>query len=604
MRRDVLRLEEEGVVTRRNGKVFLNEDQRVHAVLSSYGLLTREERLQEIAELLQKKKHIRVSHLSKLYNVTTTTIRSDLAELHARGLATLGHGFARVADNGESRLATAVNRSSEKRIEQIVARATTHIESGDVLFIDDSVFGHGIAASLQHATDITVVTNSLQVAYTLSNRDYSCNIVTLSGALRSFGNDGGPLISKEQLEKLAIKKAFIGIASLGNDGFLAPANGVSRQSALELFHATQQLFLCLSSDSIGVQPVSQDRLNLREIEKYVSEFIIDEAADTELAKSLFPESVPVALCGVGHTSYLGRTSNMKIGFAVYPGHTDFRQQANEGIENACKNRPEFTLHRRHNSGTYDTIIDNVDRLIEEGVDLLIDYSTNYEVGVLVAQKTQELGIPLIMVDLHVPNTYYFGANNVYAGQMAGEAAAMYINEQWHGDLDHILVLEKQISGAVCAQRVIGSIHAVKQCVRISTRAVRHIDCTHGINYYRQKLTRYFDRVTPGERCLVISYAEDTTVETHDLIREYARDRRIVMVAQNHSHHVEQLMEQPDSPLLGCVSYAQDTYGERIMELATRILNNETVSPVNYTEHTWIPNAHAPPDRRSLDVERG
>lgn len=592
LRRDLVLLEKDGLVTRRDNRIYLNDTPDVRQTISRYGALTREERIQELRGLMEQKRKARISRLSQTFQVTPATIRSDLKELEQDGVVRLRHGSAEYAGDVETpflRPAPTHNRA----VEMIASRGASHIESGDTVFLDDSSFAREIVSKLQHARDIVVVTTSLHVAYTLSKREYPCEIITLSGALKPGGTALRPLKTQPYLQTNRIDKAFLGIGALSARGYFSLEVPIPLETVREIVAASDKLFVALLSRNVGSGTGNASALPLTEIEHRISEAMVDDALDKARARSLFPAQLPVALCGMDYVYYLRRDPGKKIGFAVYPGHTDFRQEVSEGLETACKELGNYTLHTWHNNGDYESIISNVDHLLKERVDLLIDYSSNYEVAVLVAQRAAELSVPLIMVDMAVQNAVYFGANNVLAGQIAGENAAAYISKEWNGSVDMILLLEKEISGSVCKQRLLGSIDALRKRVRFGSKGVKHVDCSRGVDYYAGKLERYLDRLGDDDTCLVISFGEDTTVETHEIVARHAADKSVIMVAQNYGYQLRYLMRSGDSPLLGCVSYAQEQYGERIMEIARRLLEGERVEPVNYTEHRWIPNEFHP-----------
>jgi DeoR/GlpR family transcriptional regulator of sugar metabolism/DNA-binding LacI/PurR family transcriptional regulator len=592
LRRDLVLLEKDGLVARNDNRIYLNDTPEVRQTISRYGALTREERIHELRALMQQKRKARISRLSQTFQVTPTTLRTDLKQLELEGVVRLGHGSAEYTGDTTVPFLTDSPEPSQA-VEMIASRGASHIESGDTVFLDDSSFAREIVQKLQHARDITVVTTSLHVAYVLSKREYPCEIITLSGALKPGGTALRPLETQPYLQGNRVDKAFLGIGALSPRGYYSLEVPIPEETVRQIVTASDKLFIALLSRSVGSGTGPAAALALGAIEDQVTEVMVDDALDKARARALIPASVPVALCGRDYVYYLRRDPGKKIGFSVYPGHTDFRQEVSEGLETACKELGNYTLHTWHNTGDYESIISNVDHLLDEQVDLLIDYSSNYEVAVLVAQRAAELSTPLIMVDMAVPNAVYFGANNVLAGQIAGENAAAYICREWKGSVDMILLLEKEISGSVCKQRLLGSIDALRKRVRFSSKEVKHVDCSRGVDYYAGKLERYLERLGGNDTCLVISFGEDTTVETHDIIARHAEQKPIIMVAQNYGYQLRYLMSSGHSPLVGCVSYAQEQYGERIMELARRLLEGERVEPVNYTEHSWIPNEFHP-----------
>lgn len=600
LRRDLAILEKDGLLTRNDNRIYLNDTPEVRQSISRYGALTREERIQELRRVMEQKRRARISRLSQFFQVTPTTIRSDLKELERDGTVRLHHGSAEYSGDAGSPFFKA-GSEPDRAVEMVASRGASHIESGDTVFLDDSSFGREIVSKLQHARDITVVTTSLHVAYVLSTREYPCEIITLSGTLKPGGTALRPLGTQPYLQTNRIDKAFFGVGALSQRGYYSLEVPIPDETVIDIVEASDKLFLALLSRNVGIGTGHLPAHPISAIEDRITEVMVDDALDKSKARSLFPSGTPVAFCGRDYVYYLRRDPGKKIGFSVYPGHTDFRQEVSEGLETACKELGNYTLHTWHNNGDYESIISNVDHLLKEEVDLLIDYSSNYEVAVLVAQRAAELSVPLIMVDMGVQNAIYFGANNVLAGQIAGENAASYICGEWNGTVDMILLLEKEISGSVCKQRLLGSIDALRQRVRFSSKEVKHVDCSRGVDYYAGKLERYLDRLGENDTCLVISFGEDTTVETHEIVARYAEKKAIVMVAQNYGYQLRYLMSSGRSPLIGCVSYAQEQYGERIMEIARRLLEGERVEPVNYTEHRWIPNEFHPYYQRARSI---
>lgn len=588
LRRDVEALHGLGVLTRHEGKVHLNESTASRRRISAYGVLTREERLQDLERLVNDKGFVRVARLSQLLNVTTTTIRADLKRLEISGIVELHHGYVS-SKTANPFLDPGTPEPFESHIKVVSLRAIEHIESGDIVFLDGSTFSYGIAEEIDRTRHVTVLTNSVRVASNLMAREAAAEVVTVSGRWISAAGSLHPVSIGSVFDQFKVKKAFLGVSSLFGNQRIAFEDVATKEDILTVAHSSEQLFLCSRSDSFSKR-VGQSRLIcFDDLKDKIAELIVDDTLDCDLARSVLPTDLPVVLCGTDYTYHLRTNKGKRVGLSVFPGSSDFRQEVCEGIEHICNRNPSYTLYTRHNNGDYETIVDNFNRLIADEVDVLIDYSTNYEVGVLIAQKAADLRIPLITVDLPVQNAVYFGANNVLAGRIAGEHASDWVHEAWRGNVDTIFALVRDTAGSVCQQRVLGSIDALRSRVAFNPKGVKHIDCSRGFSYYQNKLQLHLDRMKPDSRCLVFSFAEDITADIHALIRDYAQDRQIVMVGQNYSYHIEQLMKTDDSPLIGCVSYHQDHYGGRLMEIATRLMEGDAVEAVNYTDHVWIPN---------------
>ncbi len=589
LRRDLIKLEGDDIIIRYDGRISLKEGAAARSGLSEYGVLMQGERQQEIMRLIGLKHTMRITTLARDLHVTTATIRSDLKKLENEGVLILGHGFASVPEHHPASWKETESMAG-RQMELIVARARSHLESGDTVFLDDSSFSRQLAETIDKARDLTVVTNSLVIAGTLTERMYPCEVLTLSGKLNNVTKKMEPFAEQPLLDGLHIDKALLGLRGISSDLMCLPENLLPDELVRSILRKTRRIFLCVRSENLGVVQ-SEGSLSLSEFSVDSAEIIIDDAVDNELARDILPADMPVTICGTDSAYALQRNIGKNIGFSLFPGHSDFRTEVRESIEVSCKKKHNYQLHTRHNNGDYESIIECVNDLLKQDVDLLIDYSSNFDVGVLVAQKAAERSIPLIMIDLPVQDAVYFGANNVVAGKMAGEMAAREINRLWNGKVSQVISLERETAGSACNQRVVGTIDALREHVTLNARNIKHIDCSRGVQYYGSRLERCLDRLAPDDTCLVVSFAEDITVDTHDIVLEYARTRQILMVGQNYSHYVEHVMQSEGSPFIGCVSYGPDHYGEQIIEIASRMLEGQGVNPINYNQLTWIPNIH-------------
>ncbi len=589
VRRDIEYLQNERVISRENRKIFLNDNRAARSFLLSNGILSREERAQSIVKLLAEKKSMRVSNLAKLYNVTPATIRNDLKRLEERNLLELHHGYVTLPHT-EDQFPVWNSSATAKEIFQIVAtRCTSQINGEETVFLDGSPCAVIIAENLVHRDTVKVVTTSVQIATILKNTTIQVLVIDHHKEPR---NSFLKLLKDHSfLQKLQITKAFFGLTTYDTGDYVSLHDTLLNDVLYAFAKASVKLTLCLESNNLGIQPNRTHRVDLRKIQSSLVEIVINEAIDETAIKNDFSFNYPVTYCGHDHFLHLGIKSTKKIGFSFYPGTADFRHIVGNSIERACKEFPEYTLDLRRNTGTYETIIDSIQQFTQDGIDLLIDYSSNYEVGELIVRKlnNSQVNIPVIMVDLPVHNAYYYGANNIEAGQIAGDYAAQFILKQWGGKIDSIVLLGKTISGSRAQQRLLGSLDSLRNQIRFSSEIIETLDCSGSNELYQHKLTKIFETLKSQDTCLVMSFGEDTTIDSYELVKQYSQTRRIIMVGQNYTRKLKQLMADPHSPLIGCVSYGQDQYGEQIFSIISEILDNKAQELVHYAEHEWIPN---------------
>lgn len=173
-----------------------------------------EERKVEIINLLNTQGNVKVSELAKNYNVSEVTIRKDLQDLEEEGLVKRVHGGAVLAHN--TKFEPTFSEKAGKLTDEKAAigiLAASMIEDGDTIAIDAGTTTLQLAKHIT-AKNITVITNSLDIALELSDRQ-SVEVIVIGGSLRSETRALVGPVANMILENLIVDKAFIG------------ANGVS-----------------------------------------------------------------------------------------------------------------------------------------------------------------------------------------------------------------------------------------------------------------------------------------------------------------------------------------------------------------------------------------
>lgn len=168
-----------------------------------------EERKVQIVSLLKEKGNIKVADLAKIYDVSEVTIRKDLQELEEDGLLKRVHGGAVL--NGSIKFEPTFSEKSDKYIiekESIGKASAKLIKDGDIIALDSGTTTLQIAKNIT-AKNLTVVTNSLDIAYELSNKK-DIEVIVTGGSLRwETRAFVGPLTDMA-LKNIRVDKAFIG----------------------------------------------------------------------------------------------------------------------------------------------------------------------------------------------------------------------------------------------------------------------------------------------------------------------------------------------------------------------------------------------------------
>lgn len=128
-----------------------------------------EERRHRIKEILLKDGRVRVADLVVAFSVSDETIRRDLDQLADEGIVQRSHGGAVLADHVQTAIAAippvhqrTLQFSAEK--DTIGRAAAALVEDGQMVIIDAGSTTWNVARHLANCREVTVITNSLDVA--------------------------------------------------------------------------------------------------------------------------------------------------------------------------------------------------------------------------------------------------------------------------------------------------------------------------------------------------------------------------------------------------------------------------------------------------------
>jgi len=209
------------------------------------------ERKLRIVEFVKEKQIATVAALAKQFQVHEATIRRDLAEIEQEGLLKRTHGGVIVdkGANSEPSFSERVSDQLEQKI-RIGNKAASMIEDGDHVIIDSGTTTVHIAQALVNRSNITVVTNDMNVAAELRDCQ-SITVIVTGGTLyhSSFMLNG--MYTDSVLKTIHVQKAFIGTPAIH------PVHGLTHPEAQlvptkqGMIRAAQEIIVVADDTKIG-----------------------------------------------------------------------------------------------------------------------------------------------------------------------------------------------------------------------------------------------------------------------------------------------------------------------------------------------------------------
>jgi DeoR family fructose operon transcriptional repressor len=177
--------------------------------------MLQDERSERIVQYVNEKGFAKIKEIMDICQVSRPTVLRDLIKLENEGYLIRTHGGAksiRKSTAFEPKQSWKEHQNAAEKM-KIAAVAKEMIELGDTILLDSGTTTLMLARALTHFKDITVITNDLMVAMTLSANE-DIELVVLGGKRRKGVYSLIGPFAERILEQLNVDKAFIGADSV------------------------------------------------------------------------------------------------------------------------------------------------------------------------------------------------------------------------------------------------------------------------------------------------------------------------------------------------------------------------------------------------------
>ena len=192
---------------------------------------------------------------------------------------------------------------------------------------------------------------------------------------------------------------------------------------------------------------------------------------------------------------------------------------------------------------------------------------------------------MIAVDIPIVGATYFGVNNYLAGHMAGEALGQWIKKQWKGQYEYLIVLGEKRAGALPAARIQGQLEGLQEIITTKPRHTFYLESGNTSEVSYQHVLVNLRTIKP-RHFAVLSFNDDVALGALRAVRELSW-QNVAIVGQGADRVIRAELRKGESFIIGSTAFRPEHYGERLLELALKLLRGEVVPPAVYSEHNFI-----------------
>lgn len=183
------------------------------------------QRQTRIVDEVRRRGSVRVSTLSEIFDVSDMTIRRDLDVLAAQGLVDKVHGGATYPSTSSADEPGFETKRLQNQAEKaaIAAEAAELVEPGMAVGLSAGTTTWTLAKNLCGTNDLTVVTNSMQVAQVFQTAPARGRTVILTGGVRTPSDALVGPFAVAALHQLHLDVLFLGVHGMSERaGFSTP----------------------------------------------------------------------------------------------------------------------------------------------------------------------------------------------------------------------------------------------------------------------------------------------------------------------------------------------------------------------------------------------
>lgn len=533
-------------------------------------------RRRQILRMLDLDGAVRVTSLARSFGVSEVTIRSDLATLDRQGRLTRVHGGGLkrggdVAEGFDHHL-----RRQDRPRRWIAERAAALVENGDTIFLDGSPTGLLIAQRLHDRRALTVVTNSTFVGRAAADGG-GTTVVLLGGVLRAGASATIPDPDLAGGGRLQIGRAFVAPDAISfEDGLLLDNADIAR-SLRKVFDASAEVIALVDATAfarLGTAAVAGlDR---------VARLFVDEYVAPEHLARLRERRIPVTLCGEHRSTHLTavepRGRRWRIGFANTSEEVEFAVTVRRSIERAAAASGVVDLVLADNDIDGPTALRNVERFVEAGVHLVVEYLHLAQYGEVIMSRLRAAGVPAISINAPMAGARYFGVDNYLVGRLGGEAAGRAAAARWGREIDRVIVVSLTQASENTLARVYGQLEALRECVDVPDDRVLHVAIRPLRAEARAAVGDVLAASPDDRRIVVLNTNDEAALGAADALRGAGRAEHAVVVGQGGDTDGRLAIADPASPIVATVAYHPERYGEQVVGYAIDILEGRPAPP--------------------------
>jgi ribose transport system substrate-binding protein len=172
--------------------------------------------------------------------------------------------------------------------------------------------------------------------------------------------------------------------------------------------------------------------------------------------------------------------------------------------------------------------------------------------------------------------------------MAGIALGEWLQAHWEGKFDTLVVLEESRAGSLPEARIQGQLDGLEEIVGpVPAEKRLFLESGNTSSFSEAQMVKALENEPVDRRFAIICFNDDAAIGALRAARRQGMEEQVVIVGQGADRRVREELRREKSRIIGSTAYRPEQYGEKLLDLALKILNGESVPPAVYIDHVFI-----------------
>ncbi|HPY46062.1 MAG TPA: sugar ABC transporter substrate-binding protein [Sphaerochaeta sp.] len=298
------------------------------------------------------------------------------------------------------------------------------------------------------------------------------------------------------------------------------------------------------------------------------------------------------------------SGKIRVGFANINEKGSFGKMVLQNMKKVAAERG-YDIITVDNNSDGATAVANADTLLAMDIDYMIEFNVDKSVAPVIMEKFNAKKIPVIAIDIEHEGAIFFGADNKRAGTLAGETAGDWVNKNWNGKVDYIVLIIQPVSGPAVAPRVEMFPQGLRnKGIAFADSQIVRIDGQNDAQYTQARFADFLLAHPEAKRVAVATINDVAASGVYAAAETAGRADQIVLVSQNATADFVEPMYARNGKTnwIASIAYFPNRYGEFVFNLIDKMVAGETVPQNNYIDHlaitwdniaTWYPKDNLP-----------